>query len=792
MIKSIEDNLKLLYELYKKSDSRTNIVFIRGDKGLGKTVLIESFIKHFKNCVTVMANNENEPYLKPFQTAVYNLLNNEDESIFSVSKGLTYNEITADMLLSVMSLKTKILYIKDIERSSLDYVYFLRHIFNMLLKNNNKSVFIVVECNTDSKEYSMKRSEIQELAAVYPFTNFINFKPYSKDEIKTCFLDIFNHSILIDENDLNYIADATFGNIGILYIIISYLRQEEIIVGQKDDCLCKSISAGLLSNILESFISQRYSYLEAHLKRTLQQSSLLGKSFDPCLLQNAFRIPQADEWLIHAESISGLIKHSISVGDQTDYSFENDEVFLFVKRSIPSKHQQKWLDILFKYYTSLFNEDERKPLQTSSQIYNLLELSIKSASYSFNLGKYDESIKYYVYAINYCMQIMNYNQAVTLIASTWKFKFYYTNNKRLMLTLDKYYAECCEYLGYYNKALERYTHCVTEYNNVIYNFDLEWYEYKVAFCTYYTSRVDEAFRLTYKLKNEIENHNRKDNLYCETLSLLSTLYMEKGEMDKSAAAYKNALNSCIDNKFSRERFILQRKADICNYSYISMQLIEESCVYFKDMSDKKEYAKATHNLGADLLYIGNFIESESHLNEALDLFTSFGSIDVLYAYNGLGVLRAIKDNDYIEALRYFELADFYEMNAFKKIAVWINKVICYLKLNDLKNAEILINQCESMDSRRVNSNVSHYSSLLYIAKAIQFKLSNEFEKSLFWFKECLKLNLKREQLYIVSRNIELLSDTLRITIDQQVRDNCNSEHEKTLDDFVRNNVFFTF
>ena len=319
--------------------------------------------------------------------------------------------------------------------------------------------------------------------------------------METIFYKIFLDKITINDNDLKYIVQSSSGNISVLNIIVNYLRQEEIIVKNSDDSwTCNSISRGSLSNILDKYIRQRYDRLDEYLKRTLQQSSLLGKEFNVKQLQDSFSILQADEWLSNIERISHLIKHNEHGKYKDPYIFENDEVFIYIKKQILSSFQKTWYQILIDYYILEYQKLEESNKYTKNILTDQITISIKIASYCSENEQYNRSLDYYVQAITHCFTTMNYKQASSLISTAKKIAIFSKADDYLIYQLDRMDAECYEYLGFYSTAKKHYQSCIDNYDHQLLNYNLEFLEYKVAFCTYYSSRVHEAFNLAYNLR----------------------------------------------------------------------------------------------------------------------------------------------------------------------------------------------------------------------------------------------------------------------------------------------------
>lgn len=134
----------------------------------------------------------------------------------------------------------------------------------------------------------------------------------------------------------------------------------------------------------------------------------------------------------------------------------------------------------------------------------------------------------------------------------------------------------------------------------------------------------------------------------------------------------------------------------------------------------------------------------------------------MYAYNAYGVYIAIYEQDYNKALKYFEKANYSEMNAYKKVSVLLNQAMCYLKLQKYEKCAELIRFVELLPERKINKNVAHYHRSLYFAWAFYFYNLNMLQKSLEEFKKCFSQYLKNGQRYLAAQFIYDINNKLHL------------------------------
>lgn len=784
-----KDKLFYLENLYLKSQNSTTIVFLKGEKGLGKSYVIDTFIKNKNNVINICPDNTIISFLSSFKSAI-EIFSGKTNVINYNEVGMQYNESVANLLLDEFSDNINILVIKHINSCSCEFIDFLYDICTSLYKNIEKNAFIVIEYDTNH-ENNVNQNNINTLFSIDPLTEFINFKRFSLNQIKERFFDIFNNRIEICENTLNYICQSASGNLSILNIIINYLRQEDIIY--RDDSSgwkCDSVSMSGITNILANYIETRYKRLDEYLKRTLQQSSMLGKKINVDDLKDTFSLLQAEEWLSNIEKITHLIYKSDEKSIKPPFVFETDEVFNYVKNQIPAESRKIWFINLSKHYKSLYEQTEKNLIYDSETVCQLIELSYHAANCYTQTGDNNKALFYYFKSIFHCMSISNFSQCRIIIDKIRKNIPDILTNRRVNLQVCRIEAILYEYTGLYEKAREKYYYCINNYTDLLFD-DIYELKYKYCYCTYYSSLVYKSFISTKELSEQMSQEKKTSHkVYSDTLSLLATLYREAGKEIDTKNLYIKAEKNCKENYHFEQYNILLRKSDICLSIEQSIPRIKESLDYFIKRNNLKEAAKASQNLGCDFLFECRWDEAYNSLIYSKDIFNSFGSIDVLYAYNALGIYEAVRNKNYQKALEYFERADYNDMNAFKKLTIWLNIAICCYKLGDSKRAELIVKKCEDMPHRQINEEYPYYSRTLYIIKAFIYKMSDQLEESLKWFEKCTEIKLKPNQLYVVAKCIVDISETLGYKVDQKYIEISMLSHDSAMDICINNNVFF--
>ena len=465
---------------------------------------------------------------------------------------------------------------------------------------------------------------------------------------------------------------------------------------------------------------------------------MIGMEFDITHLSNSFKLISTNESLKKIEILSNLITRNNKLINK--YVFVNDEAFMFAYANISDEQKREWSEILYHYYFTLWEQTN------NSTVKNRDELIFKIAIHAMNAGKFEETVQFYIAAVFVLVKENNYKQALITINQIENLLSGVHISKLTNLHLKEFEASCYEQLGLYEKACEKYKNCIRTYSENPF-FDLMNARYQLAFCTYYTSKVDLAISMTEDLKKDLEFTARKDALYYKTVSLLATLYREKAH-PKTTELFLLALNECKENNYEYEYYVQLRKADLCYDVKLSLPMVRCAACYFYRNKYNKEYGKAVHNLGTDYLYVGNKNNAYRNLIRSKNVFGAFGSVDEVYAINCLGVWEAAFNYNYSNAINYFQDAQTFEINDFKKMTIWANMAGCFQKLHQYDKCLEYIKKCDSIPARKKYKDVGFYQRTVVFALAFYHMEQKQYEKSLSYFRSCFEINLKNEQLYL--------------------------------------------
>ena len=730
------------------SNSDNHLVCLEGEKGLGKSTVLQEFSAKCENVIQIQSLASHSNYLAPVVNALHKFSNTHNIQYNEIWRkaDFTYEEVILEQLIKVCTkLKCAIIFYGFANYSSELIEFVSRVIFSVLRNGNNCTVFI--EIDTDVPNIETKIKTIYSI----PKQFHITFDKIDSENLRQVFLE--EHSdIIIAENDLEYIISSSNNNPALLNIVVNYLKSNNYISFDKGNWFCKPLKIGILSDILKNEFLSRFNRLDEIMKITLLQSSMFGMEFHVSHLENSFQIISANETLEKIQHYSKLLFQKESI--PSIYSFSNSETYYFVKSFVPKEQKELWGNILYHYYRTLWEQGVQNCNQTHENY------AIRIAAYATVIGKYQEAIAFYISAIFTFMRKNSYRQVLLIIDEINKLPAHKNISPLIRMHLNEFQARCFENLGLYNHACQCYKSILVEFSQMPY-FDKLNVQYRLAYCTYYTSQVDKSLQLAESLERELNHSVRSDSLYYKLSSLLATIYREKGN-PKFYEMFLLAINECKEKNFKYEYYVQLRKSDLCFDVNISFSMIQEAAQYFYENNFQKEYSKATHNLGVDSLYLGNGLDARKYLLESQKIFSQLGSTDEVYALNCIGVWNAILKEDYTKALNFFNEALSLQVNDFKKMTIYANIAACYQKKHLFEKCLEYIEKCQNLTAYRENNGVGFYQRTVLFAWAFYYKETKQYRLSLDMFRACWYVNLKNEQSWLAATCIIDLCKLLKL------------------------------
>ena len=629
--KSCQTKLTNFYE----NCTTTTMVLVQGHKGTGKSAAILNFLKKKENIITFHSTGFEQSKLQVIENALRNYArNNLDNHNHFEDDGLTYDEKLIRWMLKVASENDIIFYFENINKWNLALLSFVQHFLDLLTGEYTfHKTFLIFKLDNDDDEYLKMQDDFREFFAAIPDLKFINFKKIPNPELRDYLPVLLGGEQKISQKQINCIVEAASGNIALLRLIIIYLQQAEYLMCDDNNVwTCREISARVLLEAVKNHIQRRYSKLEQTLKDTLKISTLLGIEINPDILEESFQLINAQDNLELIEKLSNLLIKS----QETDqYKFENTEVYYYIKNKLSNDEKLRWCQTLLKYYQAQRKELSGSKKHSIYTDYDLNALEISMMEVSSIGGCFEESLQILMSLSTRCINILNFEQALELLE---KYKFVYNIiniDRSIQCTFLTQKAYCMESLGQYENAKKVYEECIEKYSNKFLTFFEEYYQYKIAYCTYYMSDVNAAFSLADNVYQRLSANRQTHLLYFQTASLLATLYKEKGDYDNALAFFNNTLQCCIKNGYEEEYYVQLRKSCLVIEMEMAIPMLRKSVDYFQEKQNIKELAKACHNLGSNYLYTNEKNQAFEMLNNALKNFKSFGSNDVVVPINNL-------------------------------------------------------------------------------------------------------------------------------------------------------------
>ena len=630
---------------------------------------------------------------------------------------------------------------------------------------------LVFELNDDDDEYLKMQDDFREFFSAIPNLKFIKFKKIPDLELRNFFPLLLEGEQNISEEQINNIIEAASGNILLLKMIITYLQQDEYLVcDDNDKWTCRKITTRVLLEAVKKHIQHRYNMLEKSLRETLKISSLLGIEINPGILEESFQLIDAQENLELIEKLSNLLIKSKDVSAPDRYKFENTEVYHYIKNELSNDEKLRWCQTLLKYYYMQRNElfsSMRHSIYTDYDL-NALEISMMQVC---SIGRcFDDAIQILMSLCTRCINILNFRQALELL-DDYK-SVYNTVNiaPSIQCCLLSQKAYCLESMGQYEDAKKIYEECQSKCCDKFHSFFEEYYQFKIAYCTYYMSDVNTAFSLADKAYQSLSENGKSNLLYFQTASLLATLYKEKGDYDNALKFFNTTLECCHDNGYEEEYYVQLRKSCLIIEMEFSIPMLKQSVDYFQKKQNIKELAKAYHNLGSNYLYTNVKDQSFEMLNNAHKSFKSFGSNDIVVPINNLGIWYAMYDDDISEALELFQQALTYKLNNYKQMTILSNVAICYLLQKDYDNFQKILSRINSNPGISVNTAIPYYQTVSDLLLALFDYHNGNLVDAANGFIKVLDNRVTNRQRFLLSNFITDISKTESIIFPSEITD----------------------
>lgn len=754
------------------SCNKTTIVIIRGHKGIGKSFCLSKFLKADNQVITFHSTGLELSNLQMIENTLIKYSRNKMVTYDHFKDdGLTYDEKLLSWMFEVVSENNHIFYFENINTWNLSVLSFMQQFVSLLTNEyDSYKTILLLELNDDDDGYLKMQDAFEDFYATPPYIKWINFQQINRQELKEYFPLLLDGEKKISEKQMDYIVDAASGNILLLKRIINYLQQIEYIVCDDNNVwTCHDISTEVLLEAVKKSIQSRYNKLEDSLKETIKISALLGLEINPDILEKSFQLIDVQDKLELIEKISSLLIKLQDESTSDRFKFENTEVYYYIQNKLSNDEKMRWCQTLLKYYHTQrikLLKEKKHSLHTD---YDLNSLEISMLQVGYIGGCLEDVLRILMSLTTRCINILNFKQALDILE---KYKYVY-DCVNIDSSIQCYFltqkAYCQESLGQYENAKKTYEECIEKYDIKSLSFVKEYYQYKIAFCTYYMSDVNDAFSLVNDVYNTLQVKGQINLLYFQTVSLLATLYKEKGDYDNALSFFNTALSCCKKNGYEEEYYVQLRKSCLIIEMHLAIPMLLQSVDYFEKKQNIKELAKAYHNLGSNYLYTNKKELSFTMLNNARDKFKSFGSNDIVVPINNLGIWYAMYENDIQKALKFFSKALTYNLNHYKKLTILSNIAICHLLQQDDDNFFVILNKIKDNSGISVNTAIPYYQTVSELLIALYDYHNANFFEAAKRFKNILDSRVTNRQRFLLSNFIIDISQKISVSLSSEVK-----------------------
>ena len=749
------------------STEENSLTFIIGDKGLGKSYFIHNYYRDNKNIIYVRDELFKSYFLEPIINAIIQFDNN-----FKIEcNDLNMPHVIRKLLLDICRKNKVTICFESFNSYPEDLAEFCISFLQAYLdSNNNNNNFILIEIDSDIN--NMTNTLLQKLYSLTINTNFIKFKKKTENELIDIISTKFNNKIYIGEKERKYIIKSSFGNIMHLFLIINYLKQEDYIHFDGFKWICEELPKGILNQSIKEYIMYRYNRLNDDLKILLQKSSLLGPEFYTNQLQKTFNILRVDEELSRIEKLSSLIQKTDNY-NQNKYLFESEDVCNNIQNLIPENEKKIWNKMLAEYYEMQYKKHDQNMIKR-------LENCCRLANYYTNSSNMEKAIIFYFRSIRYSIYLLDYKGALEMIALVISLYNICSSNENIYFSLLKLQAYCQHQLGKYKVSSDLYVKIL----NIKLFSKVERLEisYFYADSLYFIGKVSEARDILLCLKEELKSITNNKLLF-RVLSELATVYGFFREYGLAREYFSYSVNQSCSSGLENEYYIQLRKSSMFWELKLTVPLMEQAAKYFEKKNNIQELAKTYHNLGTDSLYLGNSTAAIKYLNQALNELQKFGSDEIHYTYNCIGVYYATYKKNFEKAIEYFKRALSLKPVLFSTMVLYQNMSSCYKALHSNESASEYLKKAKQIQTKLGNE-VPSYSLYILINQGLCAKLDGKLKESENYFKESLKYKLTTNQLYLVGKNLAEVSNNL----DKETQKYISIEVEPLYRKFYENNI----
>lgn len=707
----------------------SRIIVIYGERGLGKRSSVSRALSKIKD--------KSLHYIQPCYENCYKYgsiiqsLNLDTDNIFS-QHDLDFESGIKRKIISKFIENPCVVYIEhfhEFDEESRKMLYDVST--SLIMRYAEKDVCLIFEFDSD-----ISNNLVELFYEMIPSqTKLLEIGHLSHEEIRACFFNYCDNIKISDEN-LTYIIRSSLGNIMYLNVIVNYLRGAGYIYEIEGQLTCRSLPEGTLSDVLKKYLLQRYERLDEILKELLSKSSVVGNIFSAELLENPFQIINAAEKLSDIEKISNLIEHC----DNKTYVFETEDVHNLILSNVSNEQQKEWHNILALYFQRILSrENKRKNLLTTDKTIFLV---YSIASHFKSATEYQSALPYYLELVSQYSKLCDYTNKLETIKNIQfilnQIEIEENELDKMEIDIMIWRADCYKGLGQYTKAYELYNELLEFIDDETYSQVLIDAYYNKSYCSYMMGKVIEAQEILNlaSIKFNLRENHKKD--YIRIISLLASICDSTNDSTTQRKFYIESLTYYRENKYEKEYYELLKMASMVFDEAIALDMEKEAETFFRSNQNIRNLAETLHNIATTELYLNRTKHINSHLNESILLFDTFGSKAVHYPLNTKGIVQMIIEENYDDAISTFASALSSSTEVYSEIAIRTNLTQCLIQSGKFHEAYQQIVLIDSLIDTEPHGVVPVYETFHLLNWAIFFFHSSDYEKCEEYLKKLSK------------------------------------------------------
>lgn len=797
--------LSQLFSAYSKTSYLGNVIFNKGESGIGKTYWSTRFIELAKGDAYFVNINGiflDQSAYNTINSAVYkhissHLLNQEialnllqkiaaglprfgqyispffdtnkkyDALINLIKKsGINPHEPNVFNIIDFfesLAKKQKIILICDniqwFDKDSFNLI------FNLLAVIADHNWFCIINYTTNAEVQQVSHYElgslISQLSSQYEHVSFLEMRRLDKDEIFKFCSDVLGFPINLTPNQIDIVFEYSKGLPYYVKTIVQILKERGLIYFENGIWKSKHIwHSEYIKELLKDCIKERILTIYQKIpgsRDALEIASVFGEEFDEDSINSLFEGKDSFLLFSNVEAKFRLIHY---LTDERYWIFEHSLVQNYIYQSLGTKAKDLHLKIA-KYLTK------------TTVAYLKIAMHFRQA------GDFENAIQFELKEIEQLLNAGCYRSAAQLsekIENDWVGLFVLSNDKKIQYEILK--GKIRFHIVQYEAAIELFT-TLLGYNNCSENITAQCHHWIGRAFLKLSTQSDFKLGLDHLIQaKELYNKLNLEEDLGIVYSDLVVAYAHLNNISKAELAFKQAEHYFNNTKNIVGMLRLQRRSIIFMPPKLSAPLLMRAGDVFKKMNLQHEQIMTYNNAATQLIYAGDMDKADMMLQDALATSINLDGFGQVYIYNNLGIISYIK-GDFVEASRYFESGRKGKFRLVEQLIIDVNESVVllvksgpvvmepllyrlYQKALDVGENDYIVPTGLNFAKCLVRmGNLSKGKSLLIELKEKVNLLNSDYEKYLWYsaLNECFAMsndleNLKKlkDEISVISRN----------------------------------------